>query len=88
MLLNKKTKTSRIGNSLTELVSRMSVPLLKGPGPPFDLLNNGEHTKSGPISVENYKIQLIRKYFHPTSYKLLNRDSKNVTIKTSKRLSQ
>ena len=35
-------------------------------------------------TVENNKIQLIRKYFHPTSYKLLNRDSKNVTIKTSK----
>ena len=32
-------------------------------------------------AVDAQKISLIRKYFHPTGYKLMSRDSKNVTIK-------
>ena len=32
--------------------------------------------------VDHSKVDIIRKYFHPTGYKLMTRNSKNVTIKT------
>ena len=31
--------------------------------------------------VDSSKVHVVRKYFHPTGYKLMNRESKNVTIK-------